>query len=110
MDLQIVLIACAVLFVICIVMVASHSKEMFQEKLPTRYSKMKPWNKPSNPWDKTAQIMYSLQLPEECQKFLDEYGKNPSEDVYKKLLNCKFPAGERYYLKKLGTVLQSGVL
>ena len=101
-----ILLVSAVLFLVCIALVVTY-KERFQY---TRYSQMKKWNKPSNPWDATAQIMYSLQLPEECKAVLDEYSKNPTEAGYAKLLNCKSHPGERYYLKKLGTVLQSGVL
>lgn len=102
----VILLTSVVLFFVCIALVMTY-KERFQY---TRISQMKKWDRPSNPWDTTAQIMYSLQVPEECKAFLEEYSKNPSEAAYSKLLNCRTHPGERYYLRKLGANLVSGVL
>ena len=103
-------IVCFVAFFIMLltfIIALNKDRESFHQI--TRISTQKLIDTP-NPWDKTAQIMGSMQLSSSCRDLMDKYGKEPSEENFAQLLNCTSHPGESYYIRQLLSVLKSGVM
>jgi|LauGreDrversion4_2_1035121.scaffolds.fasta_scaffold19433_3 hypothetical protein len=54
-----------------------------------------------NPWKQFASTFNIMQLPNDCQKILDLYSKEPTEENYAKLLNCNMRPEEYSKIKAI---------
>ncbi len=62
---------------------------------------------PQNPMEQLAKVMYGLQIPDDCTPIMEDYSKNPTDEKYVMLLNCKSSPEKNLRVKQIAGVFMN---